>query len=114
MRYTIKSIKGTATVDGTAADAVRAAIEHDQEYQPAYGTTIEISRNGIAGCEVLDLRDARDAIEALGLEASEVGDHAQVRLCDEALEADLSDPNHRTMVAVLATIVDNRVESVLT
>ena len=112
MRYTIKSIKGTVEIDGTAADAVRAAIEHDNEYQPAYGTTIEIARNEIAGWEVLALDSADEAIEELMSEASDRNDWRQVAMCKEALEADHGDPLHRTLVAVLAQIVETHVEAV--
>lgn len=39
--YTLTSAKGHRTIAGTQAEAIAAAIEMDDELQPAYGVTIE-------------------------------------------------------------------------
>lgn len=120
MNYTIRSIKGTETITGTATDAVRAALAHDEELQPGFGTTIEITRGEIAGWEVLSLGDgaAREAIElhleALREEAADLEGEERyligkrIHACEDALEGDES-----ALVRVLVEIVEANVAEVL-
>ena len=41
MQATITSTKGISTITGDLAAALRAAIMHDEDYQPAGGVTVE-------------------------------------------------------------------------
>lgn len=109
--YTIRSIKGTETITGTARQAVRAALAHDEEYQPAYGTTIEVARGDVPGWEVLALDDAAELVADLRDEASDAGDDKMVELCRDALDCD--DHSDGPMVAALAMVLDTAVEAVL-
>lgn len=50
--YTIRSIKGTETVEGTRQEAISAALSHEARLQPAYGTTVEnVWGEQVAGVE---------------------------------------------------------------
>lgn len=46
--YTINSIKGSRTIDGTQADAIAAAIAMEEELQPAFGVTVELDGETVA------------------------------------------------------------------
>lgn len=98
--YTIKSVKGTQTVTGTAADAVRAALAHEEEYQPAFGTDIEWR-----GATLMTLDGSgSDLIEELRDEASEAGDREQVAECDAAIEDDCDGATRRRVLAQILSV----------
>lgn len=48
--YTLTSTKGDSTIEGTLAEAFRAAITMEEELQPSYGVTIEGGEDGAFEC----------------------------------------------------------------
>lgn len=53
MDYRLISTKGTRTMTGSEREAIAAAIEMDDELQPAYGVTVE-SEDGDTIAEIRD------------------------------------------------------------
>jgi len=48
MTYTLISVKGTRTMEGTETEAIAAAIAMEAELQPAFGVTVELDGETVA------------------------------------------------------------------
>lgn len=99
--YQLSSMKGSRTVTGTLATAIKAAKKMVAELQPGRGVdirqdgdlvatvgdaTVPGEHNDVADESALHIEE--DIIESLRDEAEAAGDAAQVAICERALTGD--------------------------